>query len=107
MDDRGKLIARIHGEVRDLVEAIAAGKPPHLETKSLSSARMCLVQDEEGASFSLQKSEETSSTVTKNLRGITSILLVLKFVLRLLRENKTSTRKTIRPTQSAEGRSLS
>ena len=46
--------------------------------------------DEEATGLTLVQGAK--SMVTKKLRGVTRIVLVLRFVLRLLKENKTSTR---------------
>jgi len=80
------------------------GIPPVLETKSRSSTSLALVtskddledsasdneSDEERGGLSLV--QKATSKVTKKFRSVTCIVLVLRFVLRLLKENKTSTR---------------
>lgn len=81
-----------------------SGMPPVLETTSRSSSSVALVANKEelGDSGSEDESDEeagglslaqgATSKVTKKFRSVTRIVLVLRFVLRLLKENKTSTR---------------
>jgi hypothetical protein len=82
-----------------------SGMPPVLETTSRSSSSITLVANEEeyGGCGSEDESDEeagelsllqgAAAKVTKKFRSVTRIVLVLRFVLRLLKEYKTSTRK--------------
>ncbi len=91
--DRQAVISGIQKVILDIVKRIAADQPPLLETTSRSGTTMSLVEEEVDGSFSLNQGAH--SRVSKTLRGTTAILLIMKFVLRLLRTNKTATRKRL------------
>lgn len=68
-----------------------SGQPPTIELVSRSSASMALVFDD--GTYSLEQGAKNK--VYKSLRSITSMLLVFKIVLRLLRSEKTATQREL------------